>query len=239
MSSTSLTGHLPTIKTACPYDNATKHPFLTAAGEGTLPLPRLALWLAQDRLYAAHGYPRFIGRLIAAIPYSSEHATISKEEKQNARTLEVLVYCLQNVVREVGFFDDLGSVHGFNVNGWKERKGTRDYLAEMARVSSEGELFDGLVFLWAMEKVYLDSWRHVDALTRMKGSAVAPIRELTKNWVSDDFVRFLNDIAELVDAYDVRPGSERWKRAELIWERVVELEEAFWPLEGEETVLAI
>lgn len=159
MSAPSLTEHLPTIKTVCPYDKATKHPFLTAAGEGTLPLPRLALWLAQDRLYAAHGYPRFIGRLIAAIPYSSEHATLSKEEKQNARTLQVLVICLQNVVREVGFFDDLGTAHGFNVNGWKERKGTRDYLAEMARVSSEGDLFDGLVFLWAMEKVCLDYYR--------------------------------------------------------------------------------
>ena len=97
MSSTSLTAHLTEITTACPYESATKHPFLTAAGEGILPLPRLALWLAQDRLYAAHGYPRFIGRLIAAIPYSSEHATTSKEEKQNARTLEVLVFCLQNV----------------------------------------------------------------------------------------------------------------------------------------------
>ena len=111
------------------------------------------MWLAQDRLYAAHGYPRFIGRLIAAIHYSSKHATISREEKENSRTLEVLVYCLQNVVREVGFFDDLGAAHGFDVNGWKERKGTRDYLAEMTRVSSEGDLFEGLVFLWAMEKV--------------------------------------------------------------------------------------
>ena len=153
MSSPLLTEHLIAINTACPYESATKHSFLTAAGEGTLPLPRLALWLAQDRLYAAHGYPRFIGRLIAAIPYSSEHATTSEEEKQNARTLEVLVFCLQNVVREVGFFDDLGKAHGFNVNGWKERKGTRDYLAKMARVSVEGELFEGLVFLWAMEKV--------------------------------------------------------------------------------------
>ena len=66
-----------------------------------------------------------------------------------------------------------------------------------------------------------------------------PIRELAKNWTCDDFVRFVRDLAELVDAFDVQPGSERWKRAELIWERVVELEEAFWPLEGEEAVLAV
>ena len=57
------------------------------------------------------------------------------------------------MIREVGFFDDLGAAHGFDVNGWKERKGTRDSLAEMTRVSSEEVLFDGLVLLWAMEKV--------------------------------------------------------------------------------------
>lgn len=49
----------------------------------------------------------------------------------------------------------------------------------------------------------------------------------------------MSDIAELVDAFDVQPGSERWRRAELIWERVVELEEAFWPVEGEETTLTV
>ena len=49
----------------------------------------------------------------------------------------------------------------------------------------------------------------------------------------------MTDIAELVDAFDVQPGSERWRRAELIWERVVELEEAFWPVQGEETTLAV
>ena len=59
-------------------------------------------------------------------------------------TLEVLVYCFQNVVKEAGVFDDLGAVHGFDVNS---------YLAETVRVSSEGDLFEGLVFLFAKEKV--------------------------------------------------------------------------------------
>ena len=29
---------------------------------------------------------------------------------------EVFAYCLQNVVREVSFFDDLGAAHGFDVH---------------------------------------------------------------------------------------------------------------------------
>jgi hypothetical protein len=39
------------------------------------------------------------------------------------------------------------------MEGWIERKGTRDYTAEMFRVASSG-LFEGLVFLWAMERVW-------------------------------------------------------------------------------------
>ena len=31
---------------------ATTHPFLAAAGRGTLPKPLLSQWLSQDRLYA-------------------------------------------------------------------------------------------------------------------------------------------------------------------------------------------
>lgn len=40
---------------------------------------------------------------------------------------------------------------------------------------------------------------------------------------------------------DIKPGSEAWIRAEEIWGRVVELEEAFWPLctDEELTVLSV
>lgn len=39
---------------------------------------------------------------------------------------------------------------------------------------------------------------------------------------------------------NIKPGSEAWLRAEEIWGRVVELEEAFWPIGGEElTVLSV
>jgi thiaminase len=132
---------------------AAEHRFLIDAGNGVLPDARLALWLAQDRIYAAHAYPRFVGRLLAAIPYSSAHRTTSPEEIRHARILKTLVYSLNNVVREIGFFDELAARWRIDVNEWEERKATRDYTAEMARISIEGNLFEGLVFLWAMEMV--------------------------------------------------------------------------------------
>ncbi|KAI0312280.1 hypothetical protein OF83DRAFT_1146899 [Amylostereum chailletii] len=237
--SESVTKALCALETSRPYAAATRHPFLTAAGTQTLPPSRLALWLAQDRIYAAHAYPSFVGRLIASIPWS-KHPTDSSEEARNERTLKTLVYALQNVVREVGFFDALGGRWGFQVTQWKERKATRDYTAEMGSVAARGDVFEGLVFLWAMEKVYLDAWTYVrSTFEETMGKGVAEVSDsaiasLAANWTSPEFIAFVDDLAGLVDSFGVARGSARWARAESLWGRVVELEAEFWPEEGDE-----
>lgn len=135
------------------YDAAVKHPFLQAAGERTLNAELLSLWLSQDRIYAAHAYPRVIGSLISKIPFSSHHSIAGPEEERNKHLLAVLTYSLQNIVREANFFLDTSKKYGLDLDCWKERPETRAYTAEMARVASQGSLEEGLVFLWAMEKV--------------------------------------------------------------------------------------
>jgi thiaminase len=142
-----LTHHLLSIPANPTYHEATRHPFLTQAGNGTLPLSILAFWLSQDRIYAAHAYPRFIGALISRIPFHQADAIMSPREQQNQKILQVLVQCLDNIVREVDFFWDTSKKFGINMEGWIERKATRDYTAEMSRVASSGLLEEGLVFL--------------------------------------------------------------------------------------------
>lgn len=151
--STRLSSRLLSLETVPPYASATRHTFLTQAGTGTLPLSRLAFWLAQDRIYAAHAYPRFIGSLIASIPFSTSDDITSVREHRNAEILRVLVGCLDNIVREIGFFEEAAKKWGLDIDAWHQRKATRDYTAEMARISGQGSLDDGLIFLWAMEKV--------------------------------------------------------------------------------------
>ncbi|THH18394.1 hypothetical protein EW146_g2592 [Bondarzewia mesenterica] len=214
---TTLTKHLCSLSSTRPYASATQHPFLTSVGNGTLPAPRLALWLSQDRIYASQAYPRFIGRLISSIP--SALTGVAEKEEHNQRVLGLLVYAFQK-------------------RWWKTRKATRDYVAEMARVAVEGTLFDGMVFLWAMEQVYLDAWRYVSSVlvsTAPKINVAVP--SLVANWTNIEFVKFVENLASAVDAFDIRPGSDEWVRAEEIWARVVELEEAFWPEEGEESTM--
>ena len=148
-----LTSHLLSLSTPTPYTAATEHEFLATAGKGLLSADRLSLYLFQDRLYAAHGYPRFIGHILSAIPFSNTHHLQSPQEKFNRNILEVLTYSLQNVVRETGFFVETAEKYGLKFDGWKERKATRDYMAEMIRVAVSGGLEGGLIFLWAMERV--------------------------------------------------------------------------------------
>ncbi|GBE83848.1 predicted protein [Sparassis crispa] len=230
-----LTTHLVSSSTPRPYSTATKHPFLVAAGHGTLPPALLALYLSQDRIYAAHAYPAFIGRLLAAVPFSSLHALNSPQERANQRIVQILSAALENVVREVKFFGETAEKWELPLEGWRERKATRDYTAEMVRVSAGG-IEDGLVFLWAMERVYLDAWKYVGSLSPGSSSgATAPaVSALVANWTNLEFVGFVDDLADVVNSLNIQPGSEACARAEQIWARVIELEESFWPISGEE-----
>lgn len=153
MPAASLTSYLYSLSTARPYSAATQHPFLTAAGNGTLSSEHLSCYLAQDRIYAAHAYPRFIGSTLASIPFSSLHSLDSPNERFNQRVVKMTYYALANVVREAEFFVDTAKRYDLNLEMWEERKQTRDYAAEMAKTGATGRLEDCLVFLWAMERV--------------------------------------------------------------------------------------
>lgn len=89
-----------------------------------------------------------------------------------------------------------------------------------------------------LRKVYLDAWRHVASLLKnvKEKSAVSSFAE---NWTSPEFEQFVHDLANLVNGLQIPAGSEGWKRAESIWARIVELEEGFWPEEGEEITMRL
>ncbi|KDQ17085.1 hypothetical protein BOTBODRAFT_129414 [Botryobasidium botryosum FD-172 SS1] len=239
MSPSSLTNHLLQLPTRSSYEAATRHPFLASAANRTLSPQLLSYWLSQDRIYAAHAYPRFIGLLISKIPFSALHPVDSPEEEQNKKWLKLLSFALQNIVAEVNFFKDVAEKWGLQVEGWKERKGTRDYVAEMARISSLGTLEEEFVFLWAMERVYLDAWTYVHENSPANSAedqdtTSRAIASFSENWSSKEFVQFIDELAEVVNELGIKQGTEAWAKAEEVWQRVVELEVEFWPHEGEE-----
>ncbi|KAL4067023.1 hypothetical protein V8B97DRAFT_2064763 [Scleroderma yunnanense] len=252
-----LTPYLVSQDTPVPYDAAISHQFLRDAANLNLPHDRLAFWLAQDRIYAGQAYPRFIAFLITKIPLDS---TDEKTRDRSRRTLQVLVGCLDNIVREVNFFEDTARKYDLNIGGvspgegqvWLERKATRDYTAEMAHIASLGSLEDGLLFLWAMEKVYLDAWTNVYSALATKSDldldkTGKALHDLSYSWSSanPDFVKFVDGIGTLVDEY-FTPVLDSNGRSKLVIDRicqtcarVVELEAEFWPEAKEEEGMTV
>lgn len=231
----SLTSHLLSLSTVRPYSAATEHAFLVRAGNGTLSKDTLGLYLSQDRLYAAHGYVTYLGHLLAKVPFSSSRPFNSPYEKFLHRIVRIIEYSLQNVIREVNFFNDTATRFGLDIDGWKERKGTRDYLAEMTRVGASGTIEDGIVFLWAMERVrtncligyhyslfmilaqvYLDSWKYVASLTSPEEDPT-PVQKavafLVSNWTNEEFIGFVSDLDSIVNQYVDYPSLFRTQYA--------------------------
>lgn len=160
MPSSSLTSYLISKTSSPAYIAAANHPFLKQAGEGTLRESTLAHWLYQDRIYAAHAYPRFIGLLVAKIPFQAKdlasfRSAITPEESVNRQILECLAFSLLNASVEVKFFETTAASIDVQTSQemQSEREATKNYCTEMARVASLGTLEEGLVFLWAMERV--------------------------------------------------------------------------------------
>ena len=151
----SLTSHLVSLSTVRPYSAATEHAFLTQAGKGTLSKDVLGLYLCQDRLFVAHSAIAFLGQVFAKIPFSSSRPFNSPRSQALQRIVRTIDYALKNVIREVNFFNDVAEKFGLDVDGWKERKQTRDYMAELASAGARMTMEESMIFIWSMEKVCL------------------------------------------------------------------------------------
>lgn len=129
----------------------------------------------------------------------------------------------------------------------------------MVAVASRGTFEEGLVLLWAMEKVrvcpkenerrckpstfchlqlYLDSWtfasKHLPS-PPPSTSEPGPTRALLSlipNWSSPEFEKFVLDISELVDELDIEAGSDLAKRIAEVWKTTLWFEERFWQAGG-------
>ena len=136
---------------------------------------------------------------------------------------------------------------------WVLEREESDQGLQMARIANSGSLEDGLVFLWAMEQVSdIRTVQKQPELTLIQGISRcleicrvpatqkqhlrnwSAVSTFASNWTSPEFYRFVDDLATTVNGFNIPPDSVGWKRAKEIWLRIIELEEAFWPTDGEE-----
>ncbi|KAJ5953189.1 hypothetical protein N7454_000085 [Penicillium verhagenii] len=96
---------------------ATNHPFLAAAGRGTLPKPILSQWLSQDRLYA-QSYIRFMGQLLSKIRLDarSSNPRASQASTADQQAVDILIDALVNIRTELRFFESTAKEYGLDLS---------------------------------------------------------------------------------------------------------------------------
>lgn len=72
------------------------------------------------------------------------------------RTMDLLISTLNNVRREMNFFDNTASKYGLQIDSEDVKPATKGFIDLFASASSSGtSLLEGLVLLWATEHVCL------------------------------------------------------------------------------------
>ncbi|KAK8049458.1 hypothetical protein PG994_011188 [Apiospora phragmitis] len=237
----SITAHLlQHPDTAELYKTATQCRFLELAGQGRLPKESLSQWLSQDRLYA-QAYGRFIGGLISRVQLPISSGTEASRTTL-FRILVMLQTALIGVTTELQFFEktameyqlDLAAMEGgqeFEAN--KVTKACIDLFDSFTAEAGSGRsLLQGLVMLWALEKVYLDAWTFAKqqraATDALDGGALR--NKFIPNWAGHPFRAFVDQIQECLDAYASETATSDVDQIAMdAWKEMLILEEGFWP----------
>ncbi|EXJ96391.1 hypothetical protein A1O1_01517 [Capronia coronata CBS 617.96] len=236
-------------------DAACQHPFLRLAGSGSLPKSTLSRWLSQDRLYA-QTYIGFIGALIARVDLPHGHIPEKDKDKQSSlrwRIVRLLSSALENILRELAFFDTTARKYGLSLDAPSRSDGvfaaepaTQEYIDLFRSFGADPSrsLLEGLVVLWATENVYLRAWTHAAMFTnateenRSKdGDSAADLDSgalrsaFIPNWSSIEFEEFVDEIAEVTDLLAEREGAldHGLDVYMALWARVLDVEARFWP----------
>ncbi|KAL1384300.1 hypothetical protein HDK64DRAFT_30904 [Phyllosticta capitalensis] len=231
----SLVAHLLN-KYQASFTAATQQPFLSHAGCGTLSAPALCQWLVQDAHYA-RGYIRFIGNMLAKIRLP---VVANSQFNQTYRVMDLLISALNNIRREMTFFEITATKFGLQMTEEPPNHITRAYLDLFVSSTSTGaSLLEGMVVLWATEHVYRTAWTYAASFTPTLSMPstdphiVALHQQLIPNWTSAPFSKFVDAcrllVDELANTTTSPNGKEEMQRCEQLFEQVCWLEERFWP----------
>ena len=158
----SLTSHLLN-RNQNSFQAATQQPFLSHAGCGTLAAGPLTQWMVQDSILA-RGYIRFIGGLLAKVRLP---AVQNSQFHPLYRTVDLLLSALNNVRREMQFFEITATKYGLQLSDDAPTHITKAHLDLYMSASSSGaSLLEGMVIVWATEHVsdHYDTERDVYSL---------------------------------------------------------------------------
>ncbi|KAF2680199.1 heme oxygenase-like protein [Lentithecium fluviatile CBS 122367] len=257
MASWSLTSHLLSTN-ADQFARATQSAFLSRAAHGTLSKPTISHWLANDRLYML-GYIRLSGHLLRILQLPFKPTPSKAAGDVEVRLLDWLVDALVNIRREERFFMGVAERYGLDVDLTEDDGETVKNESKVKGLKRFEELFaslttgqssekvlpwlEGAVLYWATEKVYFEAWSWAkeqaegaeqDMDKDEDGGAMR--REFIPNWTNEEFIKFVDTLEGILNdgvqqAIRSDEGLEKGvvQRAEKVWGRLLDAEEAFWP----------
>ncbi|KAF2720889.1 heme oxygenase-like protein [Polychaeton citri CBS 116435] len=237
------------------FQKATQQPFLSHAGCGTLSLAPLNQWLAQDS-YISRAFISFIGVLIGKISLPD---TTNSQMDSHYRTMDLLISALNNVRREMSFFETTLDKYGLVLGGEEIKPATKAFLDLFAGASSpRASLLEGLVVLWATEHCYRCSWQYASTFTATMPASTYSLPSylqpgggkndtatsdsahisalhsaMIPNWTSVAFCKFVDACRSIVDeianSQTSGNGKDEMARCETVFKQVVWLWGQIWP----------
>jgi thiaminase/transcriptional activator TenA len=179
-----------------------RHPFLTAAADGSLPADAFGRWLVEDHHFVV-GFRRFLARLVELAPH------------EPAR--DVLAGGLGALQAELDLFRTEADVRGLDLGG-EPSPTTLGYTSYLLASTADGWP-TALTVLYGAEKAYFDAWSAVRADTADQPSG-SPYAAFVENWSSPAFGAWVDTVAALVDEL---PSADH-----ATFDRVVRFEARFW-----------
>ncbi|HEV7870170.1 MAG: transcriptional activator, TenA family [Modestobacter sp.] len=162
------------------WARATRHPFLTAVRDGTLPDGAFDTWLVQDARFVAD-LLAFQARLLARAPRPAQ---------------AVLAAGAVSLVAELDWFEQQAAVRELDLAA-APRPATTEYAALLQRLDT-ADVGSALTALWTIERTYLDAWSHA-------APGTPALREFVEHWTVPGFAGY---VADLETAADAAPDAE-------------------------------
>ena len=180
------------------------HPFVVAAGEGTLADEAFDRWLAEDHAFVV-GFRRFLAGLVMLAPDDAAR--------------DILAAALVPLQGELELFREEAAHRGVDLDT-EPGPTTLGYTAFVQSSLLRGYQV-ALTVLFGAEKAYHDAWVAV----RSRAAERSPYWPFIDNWSSPTFGSWVTDVARLVDAAAPEGATEPMRRA---FGRVVRFEARFW-----------
>jgi thiaminase len=188
---------------AQPWRAATRHPFVAAVADGSLPVAAFDTWLVQDALFVAD-LLRFQARLLARAPRPAQ---------------PVLAAGCVALVDELGWFEERAQERSLDL-AVPALPATAAYAALLTGLDA-ADVPTALTALWTIERTYLDAWT--------AASPGAPAyREFVAHWTAPGFGDY---VAGLEAAADRAVGEAVFDEViDEVFDEVVAAEIGFWDM---------